>query len=172
VSINKLAFGGGCHWCTEAVFQSLVGVEYVHQGWAAHIENDSSFSEAALIEYNPETIELEALLEIHLLTHSSTSNHSMRNKYRSAVYVTHLEQEKRVACILEGLRKNFNKPLQTQILPLAKFKSNPEYQNYYYQNPNRAFCRRYIDPKLVLILERFPEKVKRDKVNAALNEDG
>ena len=172
MSINKLAFGGGCHWCTEAVFQSLVGVESVHQGWATHIESDNGFSEAALIEYTPEIIELDVLIEVHLLTHSSTSNHSMRNKYRSAIYVTHAEQERNVTEVLASLKGNFSEPLQTQILPLVGFKSNPKYQNYYYQNPNRTFCRRYINPKLLLMLERFPEKVKRDKVNAALSEDG
>jgi len=70
VSISKLAFGGGCHWCTEAVFQSIIGVNCVHQGWAAHIDDESAFSEAALIEYNPKEIALEVLLEVHLLTHS------------------------------------------------------------------------------------------------------
>jgi len=172
VSINKLAFGGGCHWCTEAVFQSLIGVEGVLQGWAAHMENDTAFSEAALIEYNPKKIALDVLLEIHLSTHSSTSNHSMRTKYRSAVYITHLRQESEVFNSLATLQKQFVKPLQTKILPLVKFKINDEYQNYYYQNPNRAFCRRYIDPKLSLMLERFPEYVKHDKVSAALDEDG
>lgn len=172
MSINKLAFGGGCHWCTEAVFQSLVGVERVYQGWATHIQDDNAFSEAALIEYNSNEINLEVLLEVHLLTHSSTSNHSMREKYRSAVYVTHLDQEQEIFNVLGSLQKKFLKPLQTQILPLTRFKTNPEYQNYYYQNPNRAFCRRYIDPKLILMLERFPEYIKHDKVNAALDEDG
>ena len=172
MSIIRLAFGGGCHWCTEAVFQSLIGVECVHQGWAAHLDDDNAFSEAALIEYNAKEVALEVLLEVHLLTHSSTSDHSMRDKYRSAIYITHSNQEKQVSVKLEELQKKFAKPLQTQILPLVKFKTNFEYQNYYYQNPNRAFCRRYIDPKLILMLESFPEHVKHDKIDAALDEDG
>lgn len=57
-SLKKIGFGGGCHWCTEAVFQSLKGVELVEQGWIASIEPYSSFSEGVVVHFNLEQIDL------------------------------------------------------------------------------------------------------------------
>jgi len=83
---SKIGFGGGCHWCTEAVFQSLKGVRSVAQGFIASTEKNSSFSEAVIVFYDAAIITLKDLIEIHLHTHNSTSNHRFRKKYRSAVY--------------------------------------------------------------------------------------
>ncbi|MEM9546265.1 MAG: peptide-methionine (S)-S-oxide reductase [Bacteroidota bacterium] len=81
---QKVGFGGGCHWCTEAVFQSLNGVTEVEQGWIASKEAPL-LSEAVIVHYDEKIIDLTILIEIHLRTHSATSSHSMRSKYRSAI---------------------------------------------------------------------------------------
>ena len=77
-SLTKIAFGGGCHWCTEAVFQSLIGVEKVEQGYVSSTEGYPSFSEAVIVHFNPRCIRLSTLIGVHLLTHKSSSPHSMR----------------------------------------------------------------------------------------------
>ena len=79
---KKIALGGGCHWCTEAVFQSLKGVEKVEQGFVAPLQDLNSYSEAVIVHYNADLISLKDLIEVHLDTHKSTSNHSFRKKYR------------------------------------------------------------------------------------------
>ncbi len=84
--MEKIGFGGGCHWCTEAVFQALIGVEKVEQGWIASEGENDSFSEAVIVHFDESTIDLSTLTAIHLFTHSCTSEHSMWKKYRSAVY--------------------------------------------------------------------------------------
>jgi peptide-methionine (S)-S-oxide reductase len=156
----KIGFGGGCHWCTEAVFQSLKGVETVEQGWVSSVGEDSNFSEAVIVSYYPEIIDLKVLIEIHLLTHSSTSAHTMRKKYRSAVYYFSKEQQQEVDCILTDLQEEFDNKLITKSLPYTGFKpSREEYQNYYLKNPEKPFCRRYIQPKLSLILNKFGDGV-------------
>ncbi len=99
--LHKIAFGGGCHWCTEAVFQSLKGVEKVEQGFISSRGEHRSFSEAVIVHFNKETIALKILFEIHLHTHKSRSNHSMRRKYRSAIYVFNTEQEEEATRLLE-----------------------------------------------------------------------
>ena len=86
VAVETIGFGGSCHWCTEAIFQSLIGVETVQQGWISSKPPNETLSEAVLVSFNPNQISIEILIEVHLLTHSCTSEHSMRGKYRSAVY--------------------------------------------------------------------------------------
>jgi len=73
---KKIGFGGGCHWCTEAYFQSLKGVEEVEQGWISAVTPNEAFSEAVIVHYDEHVIALNILISIHLHTHASTKNHS------------------------------------------------------------------------------------------------
>ncbi len=160
--INKIGFGGGCHWCTEAVFQALIGVEKVEQGWISSVAPFDTFSEAVIVHYN-ETIPLEVLIEIHLLTHSSTAQHSMRDKYRSAIYFFKNEEQKNIQSILNRLATTNNKHYITQILPFVAFRENKESQlNYYQKNKEGQFCQNYIHPKLALIRSKFSKQTKLD----------
>ena len=102
--LTQIAFGGGCHWCTEAVFQSLIGVSQVEQGFVASIDENSGFSEAVIVHFDAAKISLAVLIEIHLHTHKSTVNHSMRAKYRSAVYTFSEAQRHVVKSQLELLQ--------------------------------------------------------------------
>ncbi len=141
--------GGGCHWCTEAVFQSLIGVTKVEQGYIASIGENSGFSEAVIVYYDNSLISLEKLIEIHLYTHQSTSNHSMRKKYRSAVYTFSLAQFHNVQTILEKLQINFDGPIVTTAQQFQFFKpSREEIRDYYLKDPEKPFCKRFIEPKL------------------------
>ena len=150
----KIGFGGGCHWCTEGVLQSLKGVLHVDQGWISSTGKNDSLSEAVIVTYEPNMIPLHALIEIHLRTHASTSNHSMRNKYRSAVYTFEKDEKTTVRSILNNLQKGFIKPLITQVLDFNQFKRNKEEQlNYYQTRPEAAFCKTYIDPKIKQLLK-------------------
>jgi len=83
----KIGFGGGCHWCTEAVFQALNGVQKVEQGFIRSDPPQDSFSEAVIVTFDSKILSLETLIEVHLRTHASTSSHKMRGKYRSAIYI-------------------------------------------------------------------------------------
>ena len=137
---SKIALGGGCHWCTEAVFQSLIGVVKVEQGYVASVKENSNFSEAIIVHFYPKEISLQTLIEIHLHTHNSSSNHSMREKYRSAVYTFSDEQELESIRIIESLQKIFYNKLITKVYPFVSFKASREaIQNYYQKNPNKPF---------------------------------
>lgn len=163
--ICKIALGGGCHWCTEAVFQSLKGVQHVAQGYVASTVDNTCFSEAVIISFNSEIIPLQTLIEIHLFTHKSTSDHSMRDKYRSAIYFFSEVQQKEVNAILQRLQLDFNDKLITKILPFSKFKpSRDEITNYYYKNPEKPFCRSFIEPKLKLLLSNYSEITDAEKI--------
>jgi len=169
---ERIGFGGGCHWCTEAVFQSLIGVEKVEQGWIASEGEANAFSEAVIVHFDTARISLEVLIEIHLHTHKSTSAHSMRKKYRSAIYYFIEEQQGTVNQFLNDFRTDFDNQLITQVLPFIEFKpSGMEIENYYYKNPNKPFCTSFIDPKLKLLLSTFSsyaddEKLKHLNLNS------
>ncbi len=162
--IQKIGLGGGCHWCTEAVFASLKGVTKVEQGWIASEPPFDAFSEAVVVTYDTSFMSVTDLIDIHLHTHASTARHSMRHKYRSAIYVFDENQEANITAVLHSLQAHFEKPIITQVLPFIAFRlSLPEHLDYYYANPEKPFCRLYIDPKLQLLKERYKRFTKDDR---------
>jgi peptide-methionine (S)-S-oxide reductase len=155
---DKIALGGGCHWCTEGVFVSLRGVHRVEQGWVASAPPHDAFSEAVIVHYEPGVITAKNLIEVHLQTHAATKNHGLRHKYRSAVYAFSDADQAGFVVILDEMRTDFVGPLVTQVLPFVNFKpSLPEHRDYYRTDPERPFCQRFIAPKLVALRRWRPE---------------
>tara|TARA_R110001606_G_scaffold245828_2_gene393838 strand:- start:178 stop:687 length:510 start_codon:yes stop_codon:yes gene_type:complete len=162
---HRIAFGGGCHWCTEAVYKSLKGIISVEQGFVASEGEESSFSEAVIVHYEPNEISLEDLILIHLYTHNSTSDHSMRKKYRSAIYTFEPLDGERSVMALQKFQENFRNSFVTKVLPFKEFEiSDKAFQNYYYKNPYKPFCKTHIAPKIELLLLKFADKVDHIKV--------
>ncbi len=163
--MDKLGLGGGCHWCTEAVFQSLRGVGKVEQGFIASTDPNATFSEAVIVHFDPTFITPLDLIAIHLLTHESTSEHAMRQKYRSAVYTFSEGQLQNTKEILIRLQSNFERMLITGALPFDRFRpSEAHFTDYYYKNPQKPFCQNYIQPKLQLLLKQFSNVVDTEKI--------
>ncbi len=160
---SKIALGGGCHWCTEAVFQSLIGVSKVEQGFVASTDENTSFSEAVIVHFSTGYIALQTLIEIHLHTHKSTSAHSMRAKYRSAIYYFSDEQKTEAETLLNTFQIEFKNKLITKVYPFSEFKASREaIQNYYLKNPEKPFCERFINPKLKLLRDTFSHHVNTE----------
>ncbi len=154
--LKSVGFSGGCHWCTEAVFQPLRGVVSVDQGWIASDPPHDTFSEAVIVAFDPAVITLDVLIEVHLITHASQSDHSFRGKYRSGVYAFDAAQQAYAEDVVDSLQAQFETPLVTKVLPFKAFKpSELRLQNYYQTDPDRPFCQVYIDPKLALVRQRF-----------------
>ncbi|MBW1298625.1 peptide-methionine (S)-S-oxide reductase [Aquimarina litoralis] len=157
----KIGLGGGCHWCTEAVFQSLKGVITVQQGYISSTKSNSSFSEAVVVTYDPQIISLDDLIEIHIHTHKSTVNHSFREKYRSAIYYFDEHEKQNINSIISKLNPDFDNKLITKVLKFQAFQtSRDELLDYYISNPEKPFCKRYIHPKLQLLQEKYSTKIK------------
>ncbi|CAA6826153.1 MAG: Peptide methionine sulfoxide reductase MsrA (EC [uncultured Sulfurovum sp.] len=154
---SKIALSGGCHWCTEAIFDALKGVNLVEQGWvSSEHEEASTLSEAVIVHYDEKVIELDILIEVHLLTHNATSNHAFRKKYRSAIYTFSKSQEIEAQKILKEKQALFEKPLITKVYPFHRFKLNEEqFLNYYKKDPSKPFCQSYIEPKLQMLMKRY-----------------
>ena len=160
--MQKIGFGGGCHWCTEAIFNSLSAVHRVEQGWICSTAVEvSRASEAVIVYFDEKKILLSTLIEVHLLTHSSTSSHSFRKIYRSAIYNFTPEQGKSAQDILMQKQKLFEKQIITKVYTFKSFTLNQEkYLNYYEKNKDKAFCKTYIEPKLKLLLEKYSDYIK------------
>lgn len=156
--VANAGFGGGCHWCTEAVFQSLRGVVEVAQGFIAADAPHQAFSEAVSVIWDPNLIGFDDLIAVHLATHSSTSQHKMRGKYRSAVYVKTESDAKAARRIIADLADQTGGAFVTMVLPFRAFKaSDARFLNYYDRNQEGPFCEAYIEPKLALLRQRFPK---------------
>lgn len=156
----KIGLGGGCHWCTEAVFQSLKGVEKVDQGYISTSIDQETYYEGVIVHFNPEIINLEVLIKIHLKTHQSASDHSFRSRYLSAVYtfdkLQYAEADKILNILSNG---NFN--FVTKVHSFGNFKTSREQiRNYYNTDPERPFCKKYIVPKLEIIQNDFVNYLK------------
>ena len=159
--LPTIAFGGGCHWCTEAVFAALRGVAEVRQGFVRAPAPDDAFSEAVWITYDPALIPLGVLVEIHLRTHASTSDHKMRGKYRSAVYATSDGQAGAARRILDRLAERDGLAYVTRVLRFDGFRSSdPRFHGYAERNAGNQFCTRYIDPKLARLRADYADHLK------------
>ena len=156
--MEKIGFGGGCHWCTEGVFQALRGVLQVDQGFIQSEAPSDAWAEGVIVTFDPSIIRLEILVEVHLRTHSASVTYSPEGRYRSAIYVFEPDQRGEAERTVARLAQPTTETARTLVLPFTGFRSSEaRYQNYYRTDPNRPFCRRYIDPKLDYIRKNFSE---------------
>lgn len=174
--MQTAVFGGGCFWCTEAVFQMLKGVSSVESGYAGgSMENPSyervssgttGHAEVIRVTYDPAIITYEDLLTVFFGSHDPTTPNRQGNdlgeQYRSVIFYTN-EIEKETA---EKISKEVQESLTdgsrvvTQILPLDTFYPAEGYhQNYFKQNASAPYCQIIIEPKIEKVRKRFAELV-------------
>ncbi|WP_293920486.1 peptide-methionine (S)-S-oxide reductase [Sphingobium sp. UBA5915] len=154
----KVGLGGGCHWCTEGVFQALRGVARVDQGFLQSEPPADTWAEGVVVAFDPSAISLGTLAEVHLRTHSSSRARSPRGKYRSAIYIFEPGQRSEAEQAVRRFAAQAAKDIHTQVMPFVGFRPSDErYLNYYRTDPSRPFCRRYIDPKLDLIRREYAD---------------
>jgi peptide methionine sulfoxide reductase msrA/msrB len=177
---KKVTFGGGCFWCTEAVFVLLKGVTKVESGYSGGKIDNPTYREvcsgmtghAEVIEvtYNPDEISFDDLLRIHLSTHNPTTLNRQGadrgTQYRSVIYYRNAEEKEAAARIITELQEAYNDPIVTELAPLEQFYKAEEYhQDYYKNNSQEGYCQAVIDPKLKKFKQLFKDKLK-DTVEA------
>ena len=134
------------------------GVRIVEQGFVRSSTPNDTWSEAVRLRFDADAIPLNVLIDIHLRTHASTSDHRMRGKYRSAVYTVSDAQSDRARAELAALQTGFEDPLVTQVLPLTAFRqSDLRFQRYFERNEGGPFCTRYIDPKRAYLRAHYAD---------------
>lgn len=170
-------FGGGCFWCTEAVFQKLKGIKSVMPGYAGgKIENPSyewvsmgttGHAEVIKIEFDPTVISYEELLDIFWHVHNPTTlnkqGDNVGTQYRSIILYTSEDQRNKAEQSLKKISESgeFSKPIVTEIKPLDTFYDAESYhKNYFENNTLQPYCQIVIAPKLSYFLEKYASKVK------------
>ncbi|MEK0447566.1 MAG: hypothetical protein RLZZ399_2887 [Verrucomicrobiota bacterium] len=170
VKTERLTFGGGCFWCLEAVFQRLKGVVHVASGYAGgKVENptykqvcsgETGHAEVVQIEFQPEVLPLEKLLEVFWAAHDPTTlnrqGHDIGTQYRSAIFFENEAQKAAAEKSKAAAQKDFSDPIVTEIAPLKKFYIAEDYhQNYFNLNAStNRYCSLVITPKLQKLLKK------------------
>lgn len=171
-------FGGGCFWCTEAVFKMLDGVESVTSGYAGgHTENptymdvcggETGHAEVIKIEFDPTKRPYHDLLTIFFATHDATQLNRQGNdvgtQYRSIIlYTTDAQKEEAEKFIAElNASSKEGDPIVTEVQPLTKFWPAEDYhQDYYANNKQQGYCQVIIAPKLQKVQAKFAELLKK-----------
>ena len=178
IVMKTAVFGGGCFWCTEAVFQMLKGVSKVESGYAGGKVDNPSYetvsngstghAEVIRITYDPAVISYEDLLTVFFGSHDPTTPNrqgaDVGEQYRSVILYENDEDKKvaeKVAKEIQESLKNGTRVV-TQILPLGKFFPAESYhQNYYKSNTSAPYCQIVIEPKIEKVKKRFAELVKQ-----------
>ena len=169
--------GGGCFWCTEAVFLEIEGVEKVIPGYSGgHVKNPSyqqvvtgstGHAEVIQVSFDPEIIPFMKILEIFFTMHDPTSLNrqgaDVGTQYRSVIFY-HSEEQKKVAEeFIAGLNETnlFNLHIVTQLEPFVEFFEAEDYHtNYYNRNQNQGYCKFVIEPKLRKVEKNFNDRIK------------
>ncbi|RJO59379.1 peptide-methionine (S)-S-oxide reductase [Candidatus Parcubacteria bacterium] len=172
-----ITLGGGCFWYTEAILKELKGVIKITSGYAGgSVENPTyeqvcsgttGHAEVVQVEFDPEVITLEKLLEILFATHDPTTLNRQGNdvgeQYRSVVFYQS-EGQKNIAENLKArleAEKVFERPIIMQILPMKNFYPAEGYHaDYFANNPKLPYCQIVISPKLIKFRKRFRNLLK------------
>ncbi len=170
-------FGGGCFWCIEAPFEELHGVESVTSGYAGgHVEDptyeavcrgETGHAEVVQVAYDPDLIGYDELLEVFFTVHDPTQLNrqgpDVGSQYRSAIF-THTETQHEAAeTFVEVLEDDgaYDEPIVTEVEPLdAFYVAEEHHQDFFEKNPNQAYCRMHIPPKLEKVREKFAGKIE------------
>ena len=171
---RELIVGGGCFWCTEAVFELLKGVSYVESGYAnGHTPNPTyrdictgktGYAEVIKITYDDSIITVDTLLEIFFVIHDPTTLNrqgaDVGTQYRSTILYTDEETKEAAESALKSAQADSKDPIVTIIEPLECYYTAEAYhQDYYRQNSMQGYCMAVIPPKLAKLKEKFGKEM-------------
>jgi peptide-methionine (S)-S-oxide reductase len=170
-------FGGGCFWCTEAVFDELRGVISVVSGYAGGSTTHPTYeqvcsegtghAEVIRIEFDPTQISFRDLMTVFFATHDPTTLNRQGNdvgtQYRSVILYANEEQKRQAEAFIKELNDSnaFGKPVVTTLEPLGEFYEAEDYhQKYYANNPYQPYCQYTIPAKLNKLHKQFTDLLK------------
>lgn len=176
-----ITLGGGCFWCTEALFQRLEGVDTVISGYmGGNVKNptykqvsngQTGHAEVIQIQYHPDVVSMSVILEVFFSTHDPTTLNrqgaDVGTQYRSVIFYENKEQESIANQTIEAIDQAniFPNPLVTEVSSASVFYPAEDYhQNYYQLNANQPYCTLVIDPKMKKLEKLFKDKLKKEAI--------
>lgn len=170
--------GGGCFWCTEAVFDLLDGVSDVVSGYmGGHVLNptyrqvcsgDTGHAEVVQVRFDPARVSFREVLEVFFSSHDPTTLNRQGNdigtQYRSVVFYHTPEQQATATALIAELNERaiWPKPIVTEISPAAVFYPAEDYhQEYFAQNGRQPYCQMVVAPKVAKFRKQYADRLKR-----------
>lgn len=177
MNVQKITFGNGCFWCTEAIFQTVKGVKSVTSGYmGGDVVNPTyeqvctgttGHAEVIQLEYDADEINLDELLLIFFKTHDATTLNRQGNdigaQYRSAIFYHNDVQKQAAEAMIVKLtsEKVYDNPIVTEVTAATEFYPAEGYhQNYFAGNSTKSYCAFVIQPKLNKFAKEFLDKIK------------
>ncbi len=174
---ETIVLGGGCFWCTEAVYVKVRGVTDVESGYSnGHLEHptyeqvcsgSTGHNEVVKLTWDPAQISLRQILEIFFVVHDPTQLNrqgaDVGAQYRSGIYFTTPEQKRVADEMVAQLNRDlvFGQPVVTEVLPLANYWPAEEYhQDFFEKNPHQGYCVAVAGPKVAKFRKTFADLVK------------
>ena len=172
--MQQALFGGGCFWCTEAVFLQIQGVQQVVSGYAGGHQPDPTYeqicrgytqhAEVILIDFDEQQVSYRQLLDVFFATHDPTTLNRQGNdvgtQYRSVIYYFNDEQKAAADTTIQAL-KDEGINIVTELSPAPTFYPAEDYhQNFFARNPNQGYCNFSIPPKLNKLRSHFMALLK------------
>jgi peptide-methionine (S)-S-oxide reductase len=175
---ETIVLGGGCFWCTEAVFDRVQGVLDVESGYCnGQLPNPSyeqvctgrtGHAEVVKLVFDPARITLHEILEIFFVVHDPTTLNRQGNdvgtQYRSGIYYLNEAQKEVAETVIReiGQSKAYRSPVVTEVEPLANYSAAEAYhQDYFRNNPNQGYCAFVVGPKVEKFQKTFAAKLKK-----------
>ena len=175
--LKKATLGGGCFWCTEAVYKELKGVVDVVPGYSGgNIKNPAyrevctgrtGHAEVVQISYNPEVVSYKEILEVFFMTHDPTTLNRQGNdvgtQYRSAVFYHDEYQKETAEEVIRYFEKEniYNQPIVTEVAPFETFyKAEDYHKDYFERNEDQPYCQFIVAPKVAKFKKIFKNKMK------------
>jgi peptide-methionine (S)-S-oxide reductase len=175
--VEVVALGGGCFWCTEAVFVRVKGVLDVESGYCNGATRHPTYedvctgttghAEVVRLTFDPSVIGLQDLLHIFFAVHDPTTlnrqGHDVGTQYRSGIYCTTPEQEVVAKGVIEALEAQgaFDAPIVTEVQPLDNYNAAEEYhQDFFEKNPYQGYCLAVAAPKVAKLQRVFAQWVR------------
>lgn len=175
---QTIVLGGGCFWCTEAVYKEVRGIADVESGYSnGQVERPSyeqvctgttGHAEVVKLTYDPAQVSLRQILEIFFVVHDPTQLNRQGNdvgtQYRSGIYTTTPQQQEEAEAMIRAMsqEKLFGKPIVTEVLPLANYWPAEAYhQDFFERNPHQGYCMAVAAPKVAKFRKTFTELARR-----------
>ena len=176
-STETIVLGGGCFWCTEAVFDRVQGVTDVESGYCNGQVAKPTYEqvctgrtgavEVVKVEFDPAAISLREVLEIFFVVHDPTTLNRQGNdvgtQYRSGIYTTSDAQKDVAEGVIREITesKTYKSPIVTEVVPLANYSTAEAYhQDYFANHPNQGYCAFVVGPKVEKFQKTFAARVK------------